>query len=271
MKYRVALTIAGSDSGGGAGIQADLKTFSAHGVYGASVITAITAQNTVGVSGVQYVTPELVGAQIDAVMNDLPVTAVKIGMLGNIDIVKIVAEKLRQYNPPFIVLDTVMLAKSGDALLKKDAVKVLIEELIPMATLITPNLPEAAEILSEEITDPYIATRNMLHLGANAVLLKGGHGIGDMLTDYFMTRGGQLQSFSNPRINTRNTHGTGCTLSSAVAAHLALGDSLSFSVSESIAWLHQAIKKSYPIGGGHSPVHHFWQYWEKKDADIRRD
>ncbi|MEI6519683.1 MAG: bifunctional hydroxymethylpyrimidine kinase/phosphomethylpyrimidine kinase [bacterium] len=261
MKYRVALTIAGSDSGGGAGIQGDLKTFSAHGVYGASVITAITAQNTLGVSGIQYISPDMVGAQIDAVMSDLPVHAVKIGMLGNVDIVKVVAEKMRKYKPPSIVLDTVMLAKSGDALLKKNAVKALITELIPLATLITPNLPEAAEILGEEITDPAEATRKLLHLGAKAVLLKGGHGVGDMLYDYLMVRGGQLQEFSNPRINTRNTHGTGCTLSSAVAAHLALDDSLDDAVSESIAWLHQAIKKTYSIGSGHSPVNHFWQYW----------
>ncbi len=266
MKYRVALTIAGSDSGGGAGIQADLKTFSAHGVYGASVITAVTAQNTVGVSGVQYITPEMVGAQIDAVMSDLPAAAVKIGMLGNAEIVRVVAEKLRKYNPSAIVLDTVMLAKSGDALLRDDAVQALIDELMPLATVITPNLPEAARILSGEIKDPETACKNLLKIGARAVLLKGGHGSGEILRDYLATADGTMQVFANPRIDTLNTHGTGCTLSSAIAARLALGDSLSEAVSTSITWLHQAIKSAYSIGACHSPVHHFWQLWSEKDA-----
>ncbi len=263
MINRVALTIAGSDSGGGAGIQADLKSFSAHGVYGASVITAVTAQNTVGVTGIQYITPQMVGAQIDAVMSDLTVNAVKIGMLGNVETVKIVAEKMRKYKPAFIVLDTVMLAKSGDALLNNDAVNVLVTELIPLATMITPNLPEAAVLLGEDIVDTEDAARRLRCLGAKSVLLKGGHGIGEILQDYLVTEDEELTIFSNQRINTKNTHGTGCTLSSSIAARLAQGDDIVTAVGNSISWLHQAIVNSYSIGSGHSPVNHFWHYWEK--------
>ncbi|HBR63010.1 MAG TPA: bifunctional hydroxymethylpyrimidine kinase/phosphomethylpyrimidine kinase [Rhodobacteraceae bacterium] len=261
-----ALTIAGSDSGGGAGIQADLKTFSALGVYGASVITAITAQNTCAVTAVQGLAPDLVSAQIDAVMDDIAIDAVKIGMLADPEIVNVVAVKLAGFEGP-IVLDPVMVAKSGDALLTDDAVQYLIERLIPLATVLTPNLPEAARLVNQPMAETpaqVIAQgRAILNLGAAAVVMKGGHGRGAICTDYLVQPETDY-SYQQPRIATENTHGTGCTLSSAIAAFLAQGVPLDRAVQKAIDWLHGAVQAAdqLSVGQGHGPVHHFYKFWQ---------
>lgn len=262
MPYPCALTIAGSDSGGGAGIQADLKTFSALGVYGASVITALTAQNTVGVRAIHTAPCDIIAAQIDAVLEDLPIRAVKIGMLSSAEVIRTVADRLRAHRPPQIVLDPVMVAKSGDPLLHRDAVAALKAKLLPLATLITPNLPEAACLLdTDDIDDPEATARALLDLGLGAVLVKGGHGLGNEITDVLILRDGTMHTYRHPRLHTPNTHGTGCTLSSAIAAGLAKGAPLPHAVESAIAWLHGAIAHAWPLGGGHGPVHHFWQLW----------
>ncbi len=261
----IALTIAGSDSGGGAGIQADLKAMSALGAYGASVITAITAQNTQAVTAVHGVPLDVISAQIDAVLSDLDVDAIKIGMLATPEIIETVAEGLKDFAGP-IVLDPVMIAKSGDALLQDDAVSALIEHLIPRATLLTPNLPEAARLLNttdaktvEEMAEQGTALRA---LGAAAVLMKGGHADGAVCEDLLVTETG-THSFTAPRITTRNTHGTGCTLSSSIAAGLAKGLDLALSVEQAHGYLHRAILAAddLSIGHGHGPVHHFHAVW----------
>ena len=261
--YPCALTIAGSDSGGGAGVQADLKTFAAHGVYGASAITAVTAQNSRGVHAVHRLPPAIVAAQLAAVLEDIPVTAVKIGMLSSADIITAIAEQLRAQPVPNIVLDTVMLSSSGQRLLDSDAVPVLREYLFPLATVITPNLPEAASLLGRAaITDPLEASRALLELGAGAVLLKGGHAAGEELVDVLLTRDRpEPYLFRHRRIDTPNTHGTGCALSAALAARLAQGVPLAMAVDGAISWLQQAIAHAWPLGSGHGPVHHFWQLW----------
>ncbi|MGC9369177.1 MAG: bifunctional hydroxymethylpyrimidine kinase/phosphomethylpyrimidine kinase [Paracoccaceae bacterium] len=260
-----ALTIAGSDSGGGAGIQADLKTFSARGVYGASAITGITAQNTRGVMGVEPVSAPMVAAQIAAVLDDIGIGAVKIGMLASPAIIEAVAGALERYEGP-VVLDPVMVAKSGDPLLEDAAVETLKTRLLPRADLLTPNLPEAARLLgtapahgAEEAT---AQGRALLDLGARAVLMKGGHAEGPVCTDRLVTRNGVIE-ISAPRIDTRNTHGTGCTLSSAIAAELAKGAGLEDAVRRAQSWLHAAIAVAdrLGIGQGHGPVHHFHEVW----------
>ncbi len=258
-RARIALTIAGSDSGGGAGIQADLKAFSALGVYGASVITAITAQNTTGVFAVERVSPDMVRAQIDAVMSDLPPDAIKIGMLADAEIIAAVADGLAGYHGP-IVLDPVMVAKSGDALLRDDAVDALMTLLLPRAALVTPNLPEAERMTGE--TDPRMQAAALRARGARAVLIKGGHGAGDLCIDRLFTDKGETPH-SGPRIFTRNTHGTGCTYAAAIAAHLAKGLALEKAVREAHDWLHAAIRAAdrLQIGAGHGPVHHFHENW----------
>src|ERR1700743_316110 len=229
MTIPIALTIAGSDSSGGAGIQADLKTFAAFGVYGASVITALTAQNTQGVRGVHAVPSDFVTAQLEAVFDDLAVSAVKIGMVDELGIVEALAASLSRRKPRHVVLDPVMVATSGDRLLSPDAVKRLRSDLIPLATLVTPNLPEAAALLEEGIASSEAAIadqgRRLLALGARAVLIKGGHGQGSESIDYLFTSEGVI-ALPAPRIATRNTHGTGCSLSSAIAAGLARGEPL---------------------------------------------
>lgn len=261
-RYPCALTVAGSDSGGGAGIQADLKTFAALGVYGASVITAITAQNTVSVRAIHDVPAAVIGAQLDAVLEDLPIAAVKIGMLSSAEIIAVVADRLRAHGVARIVLDTVMVAKSGDALLRDVAVQALIEHLLPIATVITPNLPEAARLLHRlQIDDHQEAAHALLVLGPGAVLLKGGHGVGDEITDVLVERGAPPHRYVHQRVNTPNTHGTGCTLSSAITAGLARGLSLPDATEEAITWLHEAIRHAWPLGAGHGPVHHFWRQW----------
>lgn len=268
-RYPCALTIAGSDSGGGAGIQADLKTFAAHGVYGASVITAITAQNTVGVRAIHNVPCDIVAAQLNAVLEDIPVSASKIGMLSSAAIISVVADRLRAHAARNIVLDTVMVAKSGDLLLQRQAVQALIDELLPLATIITPNLPEAVCLLQRKaVDDPVEAAQALLALGARAVLLKGGHADGNTLEDIFMLRGVSAPfRFTHARVHTANTHGTGCSLSSAIAAGLANGLALPVAVERAITWLHAAITHAWPLGAGHGPVHHFWQLWTAPAVD----
>ena len=257
----IALTIAGSDSGGGAGIQADLKTFSALGVYGASVITAVTAQNTRAVTAVEQVSPAMVGAQIDAVLDDLAVGAIKIGMLFSPGIIREVARRLDGRIP--VVLDPVMVAKSGDPLLQDDAVAALVTHLLPRATLLTPNLPEAARLLGAEQahdTDTMEAQGEALCArGAGAVLMKGGHGGGPTCTDVLVVADTAPVLLEAPRIATKNTHGTGCTLSAAIAAGLARGQKLEQAVRDAHAYLQSAIAAAdrLTVGTGHGPVHHF--------------
>lgn len=263
----IALTIAGSDSGGGAGIQADLKTFSALGVYGASVITALTAQNTRGVSAIHEVTPKFIVEQIDAVCTDLDVDAVKIGMLHRAEIIETVASSLNQHDIGHIVLDPVMVAKSSDSLLLDEAVESLKTVLIPMASIITPNIPEAARLLrrkAESIaSDMHNAAERLLSLGCGSVLLKGGHShVSSDSIDIFHD-GNNAVVLSNPRIKTNNTHGTGCTLSSAVCAFLARKSGLNQSVSLAKQYISAAIASAdtLHIGSGHGPVHHFHEFW----------
>ncbi len=260
-----ALTIAGSDSGGGAGIQADLKTFSALGVYGTSAITAITAQNTRGVFAVEAISPAMVTAQIAAVLGDIPPQAIKIGMLGSPEIVAAVAAALRGYDGP-VVLDPVMIAKSGDALLDDGAERALIERLLPRADVLTPNLPEAARLLGRgealDAEETEAQGRALLELGPRAVVMKGGHAEGPTCIDRLVTASG-VTEMALPRLATRNTHGTGCSLSSAIAAELAKGAGLEAAVGRAQTWLHGAIRAAdgLGIGSGHGPVHHFHEVW----------
>ena len=264
----IAVTIAGSDSGGGAGIQADLKTFSALGVYGASVIAALTAQNTKGVTAIHDVPADFVFAQIDAVFSDLAVDAVKIGMLSNPQTIQAVADGLAKYNQRKIVLDPVMVAASGDRLLKSEAIDVLRQVLIPKAMVITPNLPEAAALLDAPMaqteTEMQAQGERLLSLGAKAVLMKGGHGSGAESVD-LLIEPNSVARLAAERIDTRNTHGTGCTLSSGIAAGLAKGLSLAQAVREAKAYITAAILASdqLKIGHGHGPVHHFHRWWGK--------
>ncbi len=265
MAVAQALTIAGSDSGGGAGIQADLKTFSALGVYGASVVTAITAQNTQAVLAVEEVSPDMVAAQIDAVLADIAFGAVKVGMLFSPEIIRIVADRLRTCMAP-LVLDPVMVAKSGDALLRPEAVDALVATLLPRATLLTPNLPEAARLLglAEARTVEGAAEQGwmLLQHGPAAVLMKGGHGGGPVCTDILVTREGSVE-LAAPRIDTPHTHGTGCSFSSAITAHLARGADLETAVRLAHGWLQAAIgaAPALGVGGGRGPVHHFHGLW----------
>ncbi len=264
------LTIAGSDSGGGAGIQADLKTFAAHGAYGMSAVTAVTAQNTVAVTAVHEVPPEIVAAQIDAVFEDLGVDGVKIGMLAGAAVVRAVADRLARWSrdlrrdgralPP-VVLDPVMVAKSGHPLLADDAVAALLEELLPLATLVTPNLPEAARLTNLPVGTPEerLAAARALATRGPAVLLKGGHGEGDEVEDLLVPAGadGPPRAFRHPRLATRATHGTGCTLSSAIAVRLAAGEPLPAAVGGAIEYLEGAMEAASPLGAGHGPLDHF--------------
>jgi hydroxymethylpyrimidine/phosphomethylpyrimidine kinase len=262
----IAVTIAGSDSGGGAGIQADLKTFAALGVYGASVITALTAQNTKGVSAIHDVPPAFITAQIDAVFSDLAVGAVKIGMLSQAPAIAAVAGGLERFGQSQVVLDPVMVATSGDRLLDANGVDALRRLLIPKATILTPNLPEAAALLDTANAADEGAMRRqaerLLSLGARAVLIKGGHGQGTESVDLLVERGG-VERLAAKRIATKNTHGTGCTLSSAIAAGLAKAMPLIEAVREAKAYVTAAIASAdrVAVGGGHGPVHHFHRWW----------
>jgi hydroxymethylpyrimidine/phosphomethylpyrimidine kinase len=266
MTMPIALTIAGSDSSAGAGIQADLKTFAAFGVYGASVITALTAQNTTGVSGIHVVPAEFVTAQLDAVFGDLDVNAVKIGMVAQLATIDAIVAGLKRWSPGHLVLDPVMVATSGDRLLAADAVEALRTELIPLASLLTPNLPEAAALLDEEIATSEAAIesqgKRLLALGCRAVLIKGGHGQGAESIDYLFGGNGVI-ALAAPRIATQNTHGTGCSLSSAIAAGLAKGDEMETAVRNAKAWVSAAIAAAdrLGVGHGHGPIHHFHGFY----------
>ena len=262
----IALTIAGSDSSGGAGIQADLKTFAAFGVYGASVVTALTAQNTRGVTGIHLVPAGFVTAQIDAVFSDLAVNAVKIGMVAQAATIDAIVAGLARWSPKHIVLDPVMVATSGDPLLATDAVEALRTRLIPRASLITPNLPEAAALLDEPVALSEAAIesqgKRLLALGCPAVLIKGGHGLGTESIDYLIGGNGIIALVA-PRIATRNTHGTGCSLSSAIAAGLAKGEDVETAVRNAKVWVSAAIAAAdrLDVGHGNGPIHHFHGFY----------
>lgn len=269
MKTAIALTIAGSDSGGGAGIQADLKTFSALGVYGASVITALTAQNTREVRAIHDLSPDFIAAQLDTVCEDIAVNAVKIGMLSRPEVIEIIAAGLDRHGLRQIVLDPVMVAKSGDALLQPAAVAALRHYLLPRARLITPNLPETGVLLDRpaptDETGMLKAAEDLLQLGPQAVLVKGGHLHGADSVDIFYD-GNEPLRIVKPRIPTRNTHGTGCTLSSAITAGLAKGLDLAAAIIAARDYLAAALQAadSLTVGHGHGPVQHFHAFWTQE-------
>ena len=266
MTTPIALTIASSDSSGGAGIQADLKTFAALGVYGASVITALTAQNTSGVSGIHVVPADFVTAQIDAVFHDLRVDAVKIGMVAQLAAIDAIVAGLTRWSPKHVVLDPVMVATSGDRLLATKAVDALRTKLMPRASLVTPNLPEAAALLDEPVALNESAIegqgKRLLAMGCRAVLIKGGHGSGAESVDILLAPT-SFTRLATARVATRNTHGTGCTLSSAIAAGLAKGLDLVAATRAAKVYVSEAIAASHRlrIGSGHGPVHHFHPWW----------
>lgn len=261
------LTIAGSDSSGGAGIQADLKTFSALGVYGMSVITAITAQNTLGVQAVEDVSPTLVEAQLNSIFSDIRVDAVKIGMVSNEKTIQVIAKCLKHYQGP-VVLDPVMVAKGGHALLRKYAEQALMEHLMPLATLTTPNIPEMERMLGQAIStvdEMKLATTEFAQKRHIAILLKGGHLESTDASDILYTEGVHYL-FQEARLKRQHTHGTGCTLSSAIAARLALGDSLKDSVIYAKRYVTEAIRHGFALGNGIGPTHHFYDIWRETDA-----
>jgi len=264
--YAKVLTIAGSDSGGGAGIQADLKTFAALGCYGSSVLTALTAQNTRQVTGIHPVPPPFIAEQLKAVLSDIGTDAVKIGMLHSAEVIITVAEVLAQFNAPNIVVDPVMVAKSGDKLLQDEAIDALKTYLLPMATLITPNLPEASVLLGhpiETFADMPMAADELAQLLPGSVLVKGGHLDTAESSDLLYISPTDRHWFPTARIDTQNSHGTGCTLSSAIAAGLAKGLPLPEAVGTAKDYLTGALKAGadYSLGHGHGPVHHFFNYW----------
>ena len=256
-----ALTIAGSDSSGGAGIQADLKTFAAHGVYGTCAITAVTAQNTLGVIAWEALTADLVTAQIEAVVDDIGVDAVKTGMLANAAVVEAVSAAIRSLELPQLVVDPVMVAKGGDRLLEQDAVNAIRTELLPQAHVVTPNIPEAevlAGIPIHSVDDMREAGRRILDLGPRVVLVKGGHLGGPESIDVACT-GAQIVELRGPRIQTQHTHGTGCTLASAIAANLARGFADLDAIAAARTYVEGAIRNAPGIGKGHGPLGHFWR------------
>ena len=267
----IALTIAGSDPSGGAGIQADLKTFSALGVYGAAALAALTAQNTQGVTAIHDVPPDFVAAQIDAVFSDLRVNATKIGMLGRAGAIEAVAAGLERHGARKIVVDPVMVATSGAVLLEPQAVSALRTRLLPLADLVTPNLPEAARLLDAETArseeEAVEQGRALLALGPKAVLVKGGHAQGPESVDALVTRHG-VRRFAAPRLATRNTHGTGCTLSAAIAAGLAKGLGLEEAVAAAKDYVQEALQgaDALRVGRGPGPVHHFHGLWKRNPA-----
>lgn len=256
---KIALTIAGSDSGGGAGIQADLKTFHQFGVFGTSVITALTAQNTLGVRAVQAVPASMIAAQCAALAEDLPPDALKTGMLADADLVRQVAETVREYGWGPLVVDPVMVATSGDRLLTTDAETVVRDSLLPIAALVTPNLDEAALLVGRSVDDGAAmerAARDLLELGAVAALVKGGHlHAGDEVVDVLATRDG-VRRFTHPRIDTTSTHGTGCTLSAAITAGLAQGRSMEAAVETALDFVFRAMQSAPGLGAGHGPLNH---------------
>jgi hydroxymethylpyrimidine/phosphomethylpyrimidine kinase len=257
---RVALTIAGSDSGGAAGIQADLKTFHQFGTFGTSVICAVTAQNTRGVTAWEALSPALVAAQLDAVATDLRPAAVKTGMLGSAGLVATVADGIARHGLRPYVLDPVMVATSGDRLLHQDAERLIAERLVPLAALVTPNLDEAAILVGRDVAVPDEMERaghELVGRGAGAALVKGGHLTGDVVVDVLVTADGVVRRYEHPRIETTSTHGTGCTLSAAITAGLALGRSLEQAVADGLDFVHRAIAAAPGLGSGHGPLNHF--------------
>ena len=265
---RIALTIAGSDSGGGAGIQADLKTFAALGVYGTTAITAVTAQNTVGVTASMTLPADFVTEQIEAIAGDIRIDATKTGMLGTSAVVEAAAAAIEELDLPLVVVDPVMLAKSGDRLLDEDGISALCAELLPRALVVTPNIPEA-EALSgcsiRSLDDAREAAQRIHLRGRCAVIVKGGHGSGETIVDLLFD-GDRFTEFPTPRIHTRHTHGTGCTFASAIAAHVALGSTLTEATGKAQAYVAGAIRHGLDIGKGHGPLDHFWQRREKRSA-----
>lgn len=257
-----ALTIAGSDSGGGAGIQADIKTFTAFRVFGMSAITSITAQNTESVLGIYNLPPEFVKLQIDAVLADIGADAAKTGMLSNEGIISAVAEKIKEYRIEKLVVDPVMKAKSGDRLLKNESKMALIQELLPLALILTPNIPEAEELSEIEISsiaDMREAAKRIKSLGPSYVLLKGGHIERASESIDILYDGEDFYTFSSPRIETKNTHGTGCTYSAAICAGLAIGLGVMEAIREAKGYVTEAIRGSFNLGKGHGPLNHFWR------------
>jgi hydroxymethylpyrimidine/phosphomethylpyrimidine kinase len=269
-KYKVpTLTIAGSDSSGGAGIQADLKTFSAIGTYGMSVITAITAQNTHGVFLVEDLSEDIIKKQIEVVFDDIPPKALKIGMVSSPEIIKTIVNTLDRYNPKYLVVDPVMISKSGYSLLKPEAKENLIKYLIPKAYIITPNTLEAQEITGiniDNLDDMKLAGKKILSLGPDYVLMKGGHLEGDAI-DVLIGKD-IFEVYKSERLERKNTHGTGCTLSSAITAYLALGYDIVDAVSKAKEYITNAIKYSFDIGSGIGPVHHFYNFDTKLNKQI---
>jgi hydroxymethylpyrimidine/phosphomethylpyrimidine kinase len=260
---RKALTIAGSDSGAGAGIQADLKTFAALGVYGTTAITAITAQNTVGVTQILALSPKLIAAQIDAIIDDIGAHALKTGMLANAAIIDTVANKIREHRLKNIVVDPVMVATSGDLLIQKSAVAALRRKLIPLALVVTPNIAEAEELTSMKLltaAEIREAAKRIVKMGARTVVIKGGHLKGPAIDLFY--DGKKYIELTAPRLRTKNTHGTGCTFSAAIAAYLAKGEKLDSAVALAKKFITRAIQSSFAIGAGHSPVHHFHRFWK---------
>lgn len=265
--YHKVLTIAGSDSGGGAGIQADLKTFSAIGCYGMSVITALTAQNTQGVTSIHAVPSSFAGEQMEAVFSDMGTDAVKIGMLYSAELIKVVAEQLTKHDAAKIVLDPVMIAQSGDKLVQDDAIEAIKKYLMPLADVVTPNLPEAAVLLGRELSrieDVPEAARELADYGSKAILIKGGHLKDASSTDFlYLAREDRFVQMEGERIETVNNHGTGCTLSSAIASYLAKGNSIEEAVRKAKIYISETIRAGakYTLGHGHGPVHHFFKFW----------
>jgi hydroxymethylpyrimidine/phosphomethylpyrimidine kinase len=265
-----ALTIAGSDSGGGAGIQADLKTFAAHGVYGSSVITAITAQNTLGVTAVHEVPVDLIRAQIDAVMEDIGADAAKTGMLSSAEIVATVADGVKRHGIEKLVVDPVMVAKSGDTLLRDDAVDAVRSLLLPLAYVVTPNIPEAEVLTGLRIrNEDHMAEagRRIVEQGARVAVVKGGHLSGEPVDIVF--DGSTVARFASPRVRTTHTHGTGCTFAAAIASNLAVGLNVMDAIDRAKQYLYSALLAAYSIGGGHSPVNHFYAFSTAHAADKR--
>lgn len=263
MKYPIVLSIAGSDSSGGAGIQADIKTMSAIGVFATTAITAITAQNTTGVTAIQGIDPEIVGKQIDAVFSDLRPDAVKIGMLFSKGIIDVVADRLEHHRPRHVVLDPVMISTSGSRLISEDAIDSLKTRLFPLSSIITPNRMEASYLAGMDINsteEAAVAAGRMLQFGGNAVLVKGGHFSDSSMTDFLIDREGNVAHFSGKFVDTVNTHGTGCTLSSAIASYLALGETVHSAVQKAKDYLQNALEKGSGIrtGAGHGPLNHFY-------------
>jgi len=266
-KYRRVLTIAGSDSGGGAGIQADLKTFAANGCYGFSVLTALTAQNTQGVTAIHAVPANFVEAQMDAVLTDIGTDAIKIGMLFSVELIEVVAQRLKKHGASNVVLDPVMVAQSGDRLLQDNAIAAIKEHLIPLAGIITPNVPEAEVFLGRKIDDTSCmaeAARDLARFGCQSVLVKGGHLAENCSTDFlYMAPTNRLIEYTAEQVDTINNHGTGCTLSSAIAAQLAHGHDMQTAVGKAKDYITATIKTGahYVLGKGNGPVHHFYNFW----------